>query len=87
MLTGAVDSTPAALFLNSTKDSSFGQVFEKNMDSNSFNGNNTLQIELTLSNSKYAYFYSCGTLRNTEAYENCQVDDKFLDHVISLDTR
>ena len=87
MLTGAVDSTPAALFLNSTKDSSFGQVFEKNMDSNSFNGNNTLQIELALSNSKYAYFYSCGTLRNTEAYENCQVDDKFLDHVISLDTR
>ena len=87
MLTGAVDSTPAALFLNSTKDSSFGQVFEKNMDSNSFNGNCTLQIELALSNSKYAYFYSCGTLRNTEAYENCQVDDKFLDHVISLDTR
>lgn len=87
MLTGAVDSTPAALFFNSTKDSSFGQVFEKNMDSNSFNGNNTLQIELALSNSKYAYFYSCGTLRNTEAYENCQVDDKFLDHVISLDTR
>ena len=87
MLTGAVDSTPAALFLNSAKDSSFGQVFEKNMDSNSFNGNNTLQIELALSNSKYAYFYSCGTLRNTEAYENCQVDDKFLDHVISLDTR
>ena len=77
MLTGAVVSTPAALFLNSTKDSSFGQVFEKNMDSNSFNGNNTLQIELALSNSKYAYFYSCGTLRNTEAYENCQVDDKF----------
>ena len=87
MLTGAVDSTPATLFLNSTKDSSFGQVFEKNMDSNSFNGNYTLQIELALSNSKYAYFYSCGTLRNTEAYENCQVDDKFLDHVISLDTR
>ena len=87
MLTGAVDSTPAALFFNSTKDSSFGQVFEKNMDSNSFNGNDTLQIELALSNSKYAYFYSCGTLRNTEAYENCQVDDKFLDHVISLDTR
>ena len=82
MLTGAVDSMPGTLFLNSTKESGFGQVFEKNMDSNSFNGNNTMQIELALSNSQYAYFYSCGTLRNTEAYKNCQVNDKFLNLVI-----
>ena len=87
MLTGAVDSTPAALFFNSTKDSSFGQVFEKNMDSNSFNGNNTLQIELALSNSQYAYFYSCSAVRKTKAYENCQVEDQFMDLVISFDIR
>ena len=82
MLTGAIDSIPGTLFLNSTKESSFGQVFEKNMDSNSFNGNNTMQIELALSNSQHAYFYSCGTLRNTEVYKNCQVGDKFLNLVI-----
>ena len=73
MLTGAIDSAPGTVFLKSTKESSFSQVFENNMDSYSFNGNNTLQIELTLSNSQYAYFDSCGTLRKTKAYENCQV--------------
>ena len=73
MLTGAIDSASGSVFLKSTKESSFGQVFENNMDSYSFNGNNTLQIELTLSNSQYAYFDSCGTLRKTKAYENCQV--------------
>ena len=73
MLTSGIHSLPAARFYNSTRESSFSQVFENNMDSYSFNGNNTLQIELTLSNSQYAYFDSCGTLRKTKAYENCQV--------------
>ena len=82
MLTGAIDSIPGTLFLNSTKESSFGQVFEKNMDSNSFNGNNTLQIELALSNSQYAYFYSCSDVRKTKAYKNCEVGHQFMALVI-----
>ena len=56
MLTGSVDSAHGAVFKKASKESGFGQVFEKNMDSNSFNGNNTQQIELALSNSQHAYF-------------------------------
>ena len=77
MLTGAIDSAPGAIFKKATKESSFGQVLQNNMDSSSFNGNNILQIELTLSNSQHAYFYSCGTLRKSKAYENCQVEYRF----------
>ena len=87
MLTSGIDSLPATTFFNSTRESSFGQVYEKNMDNNSFNGNNTLQIELALSNSQYAYFYSCSAVRKTKAYENCQVEDQFMDLVISFDIR
>ena len=76
MLTGSVDSAHGAVFKKASKESGFGQVFENNMDSNSFNRNNTLQIELTLSNSQYALFHSCATMRKTKAYENCQVENQ-----------
>ena len=76
MLTGANDSSYGRLFSNASKESGFGQVFENNMDSNSFNRNNTLQIELTLSKIHYALFHSCAIMRKTKAYENCQVEDQ-----------
>ena len=88
MLTSGIHSLPAARFYNSTRESTFGQVFENNMpDNNSFNGNTTQQIELALSNSQYAYFYSCSDVRKTKAYENCEVKHQCMVLIISLDIR
>ena len=87
MLTSGIHSLPAARFYNSTRESSFGQVFENNMVNYSFNGNNTQQIELALSNSQHAYFYSCSDVRKTKAYKNCKVEYQFMDLVISLEIR
>ena len=83
MLTGSVDSAHGAVFKKASKESGFGQVFENNMpDNNSFNGNTTQQIELALSNSQYAYFYSCSDVRKTKAYKNCEVGHQFMALVI-----
>ena len=73
MLTGSVDSAHGAVFKKASKESDFGQVFENNMDPDSFNINTTRQIELILSNIQHALFYTCGTVRKTKAYENCKV--------------
>ena len=86
MLTSGIHSLPAARFYNSTRESSFGQVFENNMPyNNSFNGNTTQQIEIALSNSQYTYFYSCSDVRKTKAYKNCKVEYQFMDLAISLE--
>ena len=73
MLTGAIDAATGAIFAEASKRSEFGQVFQNNMDNFSFSGNTKEQIEQILTKRRYAYFNSRGTMRNTEAYKNCQV--------------
>ena len=73
MLTGAIDAATGAIFQKASKRSGFGQVFQNNMDNRSFSGNHKEQIDQILTNSRYAYFNSRGTMRNTEAYKTCQV--------------
>ena len=74
MLTGGTDSAPATLFLQASEKSGFGQVFQNNMDNNSFSGDISKQIEFMLSNSQHALFYS-QSIRNSRAYKNCEVDN------------
>ena len=74
MLTGATDSAPGTLFSQASEKSGFGQVFQNNMDKNSFSGDIRKQIEFMLSNSQHALFYS-QAIRNSEAYKYCQVDN------------
>ena len=73
MLTGATDSAPGTVFTQASEKSGFGQVFQKNMDMNSFYGDTYKPIEVILSKSQHAFFYDQADVRNSEEYKNCQV--------------
>ena len=73
MLTSGTDEGPAKVFTQASEKSGFGQVFKKNMDKNSFYGDIKKAVEIILSKSQHAFFYSQVGVRNKEAYKNCQV--------------
>ena len=78
MLTSGTDSAPGFIFPQASEKSEFGQVFQKNMDKNSFHGGGIHKpMELILSKSQHAYFNDQVGIRNSEAYRNCQVEKLF----------
>ena len=74
MLTSGNDSAPGFIFPQASEKSEFGQVFQKNMDKNSFHGGGIHKpMELILSKSQHAFFYDQTEVMNSKAYKNCLV--------------
>ena len=73
MLTSATDSAPGTIFTQASEKSEFGQIYQKNMDKNSFYGDTHRPIEVILAKSQHAFFYDQTDVRNSKEYKNCQV--------------
>ena len=81
MVTGPINAMQGVAFTNAPYDSTFGKVFQNNMDSNSFSSDmekNAMEklIALMLSNSKTAMYNIHDTISAMQEYRNCQVGKK-----------
>ena len=74
MVTGPINAMQGVAFTNAPYDSTFGKVFQNNMDRNSFSSDTKNQIALMISNSKTAMFYSHSAVVFEQEYANCQVN-------------
>ena len=61
------------MFIGASKESVLGKVFRKNMDKDSVNSDFKKMIDLALSNSKTALYFSEQLIKNSQEYKNCQV--------------
>ena len=70
------NSAVEASFKTAPKESMFGKVFQKNLDKDSFSSDIKSQIELTIKNSRTAFYCNRNYITETKEYKDCQVSTK-----------
>ena len=78
MVTGPINAMQGVAFTKAPYDSTFGRVFQNNMDRNSFSSDlerSTLEklLALMISNGKTATFHVHDIISETQKYMTCKV--------------